>query len=138
MCDNEVGGIRLVVAGLLVTAGSVLLCHRSADRRWYPNVWDLPRGDVELGETPLIALGRELYEELGIHISEVVQPLFAQPQRPDRDCRIRGVTDWSRTPRVASGEHDEIAWWSPSDVGDVALADQSYLPLIRRAVSEVG
>ena len=78
----------------------------------------------------MIALGRELYEELGIHISEVVQPLFAHPQRPDLDCRIWGVTDWSRTPRVASGGHDEIAWCSPSDVGDAVLADQSYLPLM--------
>jgi 8-oxo-dGTP diphosphatase len=138
MCDSEVGDIHLVVAGLLVTAGSVLLCHRSADRRWYPNVWDLPGGHVEQGETPVIALGRELYEELGIHISEVVQPLFAHLQRPDLDCRIWVVTDWSGTPRVASDEHDEIAWWSPSYMGDLALADESYLPLIRRAVSGVG
>lgn len=138
MGESEVGGIHLVVAGLLVSAGSVLLCHRSAHRRWYPNVWDLPGGHVEQGETPAVALVRELNEELGIHISEITQPVPARLRRPDFDCRIWVVTEWSGTPRVASDEHDEIAWWSPSNIGSLALADESYRQLIERAVPGIG
>jgi 8-oxo-dGTP diphosphatase len=31
-----------VVAAVVVRDGEVLLCHRSPNREWYPNVWDLP------------------------------------------------------------------------------------------------
>src|SRR5690349_1557820 len=59
-----------IVAALLRDGDRVLLCHRSAARRWYPDVWDLPGGHVEAGETPGAALVRELREELGITIGE--------------------------------------------------------------------
>jgi 8-oxo-dGTP diphosphatase len=138
MGDGEVGRVHLVVAGLLVRAETVLLCHRSPSRRWYPNVWDLPGGHVEQGETPTVALARELNEELGIQISQPAEPVFARIQRPDFDCRIWVVTEWSGTPHIASDEHDEIDWWSPSDIGDLSLPDECYRPLIKQAVSAVG
>jgi hypothetical protein len=62
MGDRQDIDLHHVVAGLLVEAGLVLLCHRSANRRWYPNVWDLPGGHVEKGETPANTLVRELHE----------------------------------------------------------------------------
>jgi len=134
MGDIEVEGIHLVVAGLLVKADTALLCHRSAGRRWYPNVWDLPGGHVEQGETPTVALVRELNEELGIHISEPAYPVFAHLQSADFDCRIWVVREWSGTPHLASDEHDEIDWWSPSEIGDLPLAVESYRSLIKRSV----
>jgi 8-oxo-dGTP diphosphatase len=41
-----------IVAAFLRDGNRVLLCHRSAARRWYPDVWDLPGGHVEDGEIP--------------------------------------------------------------------------------------
>jgi len=64
------GEAREIVAGLLVRGGRVLLCHRSAGRQWFPDVWDLPGGHVERGELPIKALVRELKEELGIRIQQ--------------------------------------------------------------------
>ena len=48
-----------VVAALLRDGNRVLLCHRSPQRRWYPDVWDLPGGHVERRELPGAALARE-------------------------------------------------------------------------------
>lgn len=59
-----------VVAAALVRSGEVLLTHRSPSRQWYPDVWDLPGGHVEDGESELQALGREVREELGVHVAE--------------------------------------------------------------------
>jgi len=36
----------------------------------FPNHWDLFGGHVEDGETPIVALRREIQEELGIHVPE--------------------------------------------------------------------
>jgi 8-oxo-dGTP diphosphatase len=57
-----------VACAALVRGGRVLLGHRSPGRRWYPDVWDLPGGHVDDGETPACALAREVREELGVHI----------------------------------------------------------------------
>lgn len=45
------------------TSGRVLLCQLT-----YKRDWDLPGGVVEVGESPHLAAGRELTEELGLHI----------------------------------------------------------------------
>jgi 8-oxo-dGTP pyrophosphatase MutT (NUDIX family) len=58
-----------VVLGALVREGRVLLVHRSPNKRAYPNVWDLPGGVIEFGESELSALTRELHEELGVQIA---------------------------------------------------------------------
>ena len=53
-------------AGILIRYLKILLVKRSASRSFYPNVWDLPGGHLEAGESPEAALVRELREELGI------------------------------------------------------------------------
>ncbi len=138
MDDGQAAGAHHVVAGILVDAGKVLLCHRSASRRWYPDVWDLPGGHVEQNEAPAAALVRELAEELGIQVSEPTDPLFAQLLRPDFVCRIWVVREWVGTPHIVSEEHDDMGWWFPDAIGDLPLAMESYRPLLRRAVSEIG
>ena len=119
-----------IVAGAMIKDGRILLCHRSPDRRWYPNVWDLPGGHVELGETPSDALKRELLEELGISVHSR-QPL-------DRVCTLHFemdiwlVTGWDGTPaNLAPEEHDAIAWFTAEELTSLELAHDSYLPLLR-------
>ncbi|MEO3887774.1 NUDIX domain-containing protein [Nonomuraea sp. B5E05] len=48
---DDSGPVRIVTA-VLRDGDRVLLCHRSAGRRWNPDVWDLPGGHVEEGEDP--------------------------------------------------------------------------------------
>jgi 8-oxo-dGTP diphosphatase len=87
-----------VVARLLVRDGQVLLCHRSPDREWCPNVWDLPGGHVENGETGVDALVRELAEELGIAADVPVEPVVVAVEGDLRLRIWRLATCRSRTP----------------------------------------
>ncbi|HUG07976.1 MAG TPA: (deoxy)nucleoside triphosphate pyrophosphohydrolase [Acidimicrobiia bacterium] len=125
-----------VVAGLLRREDRVLLCHRRPDRSHYPNVWDLPGGRVEPGETLVDALTRELEEELGIvpELSEKTPWLTLT----DDDLRLHVylVDDWTGEPsNLAPEEHDEIRWTRSDEMGDLTLADSSYSEMLERALT---
>jgi len=58
-----------VVAGLIFDANNrILSCRRPKEKSW-PSWWEFPGGKIEFGETPQIALSRELKEELSLNIS---------------------------------------------------------------------
>lgn len=125
-----------VVAGIVIRAAQVLLCHRSPERAWYPDTWDLAGGHVAAGETPAEALVRELQEELGIAAAVPAEPEFARLVAADFDCRIWIVTEWAGTPsNMAPDEHDDVAWWSLPAIPGLRLAHPDYPELIRRALT---
>ena len=127
-----------IVAGLLLRNGRVLLGHRSADRRWYPDVWDFPGGHVERGEQPIEALARELKEELAIVIQ---QPGPELVQVVDREftLRIWLVDKWVGNPVNASpAEHDDLGWFDVREVARLRLAHSGYLTLIRDTLASHG
>jgi 8-oxo-dGTP diphosphatase len=132
--DDSVDRVE-VVAGMLVRDGHVLLCHRSADRTWYPDVWDFPGGHVEAGEGYTSALVRELREELGIAIAEPSMPEIARLVSDEFDMRIWVVTEWTGVPVNASpDEHDHVAWKTPDAIAGLSLADDSYPSLIAQVL----
>jgi 8-oxo-dGTP diphosphatase len=59
------GALRLVVAALMMRGDEVLICQRRADQPMALQ-WEFPGGKIEPGESPEVALARELNEELGI------------------------------------------------------------------------
>ncbi len=103
--------------GALVRDRRVLLAHRRPDKRAYPNVWDLPGGVVEAGESELGALARELHEELGVRIlTHSATPLCRLLAGPSAEPALLSawlVPDWQGTPaNVAPEEHHDIGWFT--------------------------
>lgn len=112
---------------MLLRDDSVLLCHRSVDRTWYPDVWDLPGGHVEANESPLQALDRELREELGVTLSESPGRHSFSRVTEDFDMRVWTCRRWSGSPRnCAPHEHDEIGWFTEQEAGSLRIADSVY------------
>jgi 8-oxo-dGTP diphosphatase len=114
-----------VVVGALVRDGLVLLVHRSPHRHAYPDVWDLPGGHIEAGETELAALTREMHEELGVQIdtNSTNQLCRLEAGRAGDPVRISAWTvgEWQGTPtNVAPDEHDEIRWFAPEELPPLA------------------
>ncbi len=116
-----------IVTGLLRDGNRILLCHRSPQRRWYPDVWDLPGGHVEPGELPGVALARELREELGIDIAAPAGPPWREVHGATYDMQIWLIDTWTGSPvNVSPDEHDAIAWFTEDALAELALAHRSY------------
>ncbi|WP_374455644.1 NUDIX domain-containing protein [Nocardioides sp.] len=108
-----------VVVGALVHEGRVLLAHRSPDKHAFPDVWDLPGGVVEAGESEEQALERELREELGVRVTSASH-LCRVTVRPGAGEAVLSawlVREWEGTPtNVAPEEHVDIGWFTAEDV----------------------
>jgi 8-oxo-dGTP diphosphatase len=105
-----------VVVGALVRDGRVLLAHRRPDKRAYPDVWELPGGVVEAGESELGALARELHEELGVRMetgsASHLCRLTVAPAGGPVLLSAWLVRDWQGEPaNVAAEEHVDIGWF---------------------------
>jgi 8-oxo-dGTP diphosphatase len=111
--------LLLVVAVVLYDhAGRILLAQRPEGKS-LAGLWELPGGKLEAGESPEVALQRELQEELSIGIAlKDLKPLtfasFAYPSfhllMPIFVCR-----HWSG--EVSAGEGQALAWVHPADLG---------------------
>jgi 8-oxo-dGTP diphosphatase len=124
-----------IVAGVMIKDGRILLCHRSPNRRWYPDVWDLPGGHVEPGETSTEALKRELLEELGVSVQSLATHPLDRVRTPEFEMDIWPVTDWHGTPaNLVPDEHDAIAWFAAGDLTTLEMAHPSYLALLGAAL----
>lgn len=58
-----------VVAALLCDADGRVLVQQRPPGKAMPGLWEFPGGKIEPGETPEVALARELMEELGITVA---------------------------------------------------------------------
>ena len=121
------------------TAGSVGVLERG-DGRWlfvkpvYRSGWTLPGGLIDSGESPLIALQRELAEEVGAEvepidsaavvldvgfrkIETVYRVRLARGQQPD-DLAVR-------TPELSG-----LGWYFPSDPPQIEKETEAVIKLV--------
>ncbi|MCP3787979.1 NUDIX domain-containing protein [Micromonospora sp. A3M-1-15] len=128
--------MHVVVTGALVENGAVLLVHRSPTRRAYPDLWDLPGGHVEAGESELQALAREMREELGVQIvaesSSRVGDWHAGSGEDAVQVGVWHIRDWVGAPtNRAPDEHDDIAWVGISELDGLPLVHGDMAALVR-------
>lgn len=78
----------------------VILCQRSAWKKFKPNLWHLPGWKIEDWEIPSVALQREIEEEMGVYCT-VVFFTWVQYDHSDADWKVHRTSfffcqgDWS-------------------------------------------
>jgi 8-oxo-dGTP diphosphatase len=137
--------VEICVAALMLKHNGqhqILLGKRAASRAAYPNVWDMPGGHCEPGETPEQTLIRELQEEIGITPTQwqAAGVVTVPPATGSAELvlHVYHVTAWDGPPiNRQPDEHSEIAWFSLAELGRLDLAHPSYPALFRRMVQEL-
>ena len=125
----------LVSAVALIDVDGRILLAQRPDGKSMAGLWEFPGGKIEAGETPEVALIRELYEELGIETWEsclapltfashsyesfhLLMPLFA--------CR-----KWSGQMQPREGQ--TLKWVKSKDLRNYPMppADIPLIPILR-------
>lgn len=99
-----------VVAGLIEQGGRLLIGQRRSGSR-HALKWEFPGGKVEQGESPRIALARELREELGIIATigrEITRYEFTYPRGASLLLIFMQVEEFSG--EVQNGVFEQIKW----------------------------
>ncbi|APG62893.1 hypothetical protein LPB140_08935 [Sphingorhabdus lutea] len=127
----------VVAAVMRDDKGRVFLQKRPENKN-LAGLWEFPGGKIDAGETPEIALARELYEELSIHVRvEDIAPItFASEILP---VKIAGkakhlilllfdVHKWNG--EVIATESLETGWFFPHEMDELKMPPAD-IPLVK-------
>lgn len=107
-----------VVAVALTNQAGEILLQRRPEGKQMAGLWEFPGGKVDLGESPEMALVRELEEELGIGVDvENLAPFaFASEPLEGRNLLLLLYTcaKWKGEPMALVSP--EIRWMRPADM----------------------
>lgn len=95
-----------ISTGIICNAhGEVFITQRAADGHM-ANMWEFPGGKIEEGESPELALARELYEEVGILPESAMLFDKLEYQFPDRHITLWFwlVESWQGEPWGREGQ----------------------------------
>ncbi len=133
----------------VVTDGERILLTRISDLGYPTGWWGLPGGGVDHGESPHVAVRRELYEETGLkalsaQLTDVHDIHIVEVGRGDMYEDYHGVhllyavqIDLGTEPHVVEldGTTDEVRWVAIREIGS---AVQPVLPVVMYAVENLG
>ncbi|MBX7480978.1 (deoxy)nucleoside triphosphate pyrophosphohydrolase [Qipengyuania qiaonensis] len=113
-----------VVALALNDHGGKWLMHRRPADKHHGGLWEFPGGKVENGETPRVALVREIREELGIALGwETISPVTFAEEVPVAGRNgiviLLYKAAWDGT-AVQALEGGEVAWFTPQEIAGLA------------------
>lgn len=128
------GEIHRLSFCVLLRNGRALLVHRHPQRRLYPDVWDLPGGHIEPGETPEAAARREIGEELGVTVTGLER--VPVPVHTPAVTHVFVARGWRGEPaNLALDEHDAIGWFTPEEAAILRLAVPELAEILRAAAA---
>ena len=125
-----------VAVGVLIRGDDSFLLTSRPEGKAYAGYWEFPGGKVDNGESPEVALIRELEEELGIIVSaqDLVPETFASAPLGDRNLvlLLYRCAHWAGTPKPIYAT--DIQWLLPQDMAVLPMPPADY-PLVQKLQS---
>ena len=127
--------IVLVAAVALVDRDGRVLIARRPEGKSMAGLWEFPGGKVDPGETPEVALIRELDEELGIHVpARCLAPLtFASHTYEEFHLLMPLYVCRNWDGAVTAREGQDLKWVRPTRLRDYDMppADEPLVAMVR-------
>jgi 8-oxo-dGTP diphosphatase len=130
--------MKHLVCGMLVDGDKFLIGKRKEDNKNNPNMWELPGGKVEDGESPFEAINREWMEELNIR----VKIYYQIPQREMYDTMVYPYILRYESGKAKKNDHSEIKFIDFSEINNylftpiskeiIHIVKGSYLLFLRK------
>ena len=111
----EVGPVHVAVGVVLDPARRVLITRRASNSH-QGGLWEFPGGKVEPGENLLLALARELREELGIEIGRTSPLLAVNHDYGDKRVVLDVHVVWDFDGQAQALEQQPMAWVAPGEL----------------------
>ncbi len=115
---------RFVVGAVIIQNNKALLLKRPADD-FFPNIFELPSGKVEENENFEQAIRREIKEETGLDIENIIKYLnyFDYNSKSGKKTREFNFLVKIRLGKVKLSEHTEYKWISKAELKDNNITD---------------
>ena len=103
-----------IVCGTLLDEDRFLIGQRLNSDDIYPNLWELPGGKIEDGETPYDAIVREWTEELDIQI----KPYYHIPEREMNGILVHPYLIKYESGKPKLNDHQKVRWITLNEIND--------------------
>ena len=113
--------------------GETLVLQRCENNNYKPLKWDIPGGKMLSGETAEIAVAREVFEETGLRVTDVIGPLCVYvnteqlPAREDVQIVYQCVVSDFQNVHIHPTEHKAYKWIRPEDLDQIDCMEYIFL-----------
>ena len=114
-----------IVVGALVDEDTVLIGKRLSTDSVCPDLWELPGGKIEEGETPYDAIIREWKEELDIDINVY----YSIPEREEDGIEFYPYIIKYKSGKPKLNAHQSLKWITLNDINKYHLGNRFSLNL---------
>jgi 8-oxo-dGTP diphosphatase len=101
--------INVSVAILVNINKQVLLAQRPPPKSW-EGWWEFPGGKIEKNETPVDALYREVYEEIGVKITQFTKWVTRKYSHEGNDIKLHFFKVYKWEGEIVSKEKQKLVW----------------------------
>jgi len=123
-----------VVAAIIIHNGQILCMQRGQAKQDYISYkYEFPGGKIELGETRIEALMRELKEEMNIEVKIAEEDYFMTINHsyPDFELTMHSYICHVDTKEFVRKEHIDHQWMTPQELKTLEWALADY-PIVER------
>jgi 8-oxo-dGTP diphosphatase len=118
-----------VVVGILRNALGQLYVQQRLEGKPCAGQWEFPGGKIELGETPLQALARELNEELGIIIDNATHITQLDHDYPHANVTLEVFLVDDFRGEIVAAEAQNFNWKKVEEILEMDILD-AVVPII--------
>jgi 8-oxo-dGTP pyrophosphatase MutT (NUDIX family) len=139
---------KIVIGAIVFIGNRILLLKRASDEIYYPNVFELPSGNVDETDPTLAhALSREFKEKTGLHIKSVLSELLPPFEyetskmvggvQVSKSCvQVNFVVGVEGDEIVVNPEEHSVGIWAGTDEFERLEMTEGMRGLVRKAFDE--